>query len=54
MSFKHLQRHVAEFAGRNNIRDLNTADQMAHVAAAMVGQRLMWRDLVAGIRGVAT
>ena len=54
MSFKHLQRYVAEFAGRHNIRDLDTADQMAHVAAAMVGQRLMYRDLVGGPRGYAT
>ena len=54
MSFKHLQRYVAEFAGRNNIRDLDTADQMAHLAAAMVGQRLMYRDLVGGPRGYAT
>lgn len=51
MSFKHLQRYVSEFAGRHNIRDFDTKDQMAHVAAAMVGQRLMYRDLVSGDRG---
>ena len=54
LSAKHLQRYVNEFAGRHNIRDWDTADQMAHLAAAMVGQRLMYRDLVAGARGVAT
>jgi len=54
MSFKHLQRYVAEFAGRHNIREMDTADQMIHVAAAMVGRRLMYQDLVAGERGVAT
>jgi len=54
LSAKHLQRYVNEFAARHNIRDLDTAEQMAHVAAAMVGKRLMYRDLVAGERGVAT
>ncbi|MDE0370175.1 MAG: IS1595 family transposase [bacterium] len=54
MSFKHLQRYVAEFAGRHNIREMDTIDQMIHVAAAMVGRRLMYQDLVAGERGVAT
>ncbi|MDE0370105.1 MAG: IS1595 family transposase [bacterium] len=54
LSAKHLQRYVNEFAGRHNIRDLDTAEQMAHVAAAMVGRRLLYRDLVAGERGYAT
>ena len=54
MSFKHLQRYVSEFAGRHNIRALDTAEQMAHLAAAMVGRRLVWRDLVDGPRGYAT
>ncbi|MYB43812.1 MAG: IS1595 family transposase [Acidimicrobiia bacterium] len=54
MSFKHLQRYVAEFAGRHNIREMDTIDQMIHVAAAMVGRRLMYQDLIAGERGVAT
>ena len=53
-NMKHLQRYVNEFAGRHNIRDLDTADQMARVVAAMVGQRLMYRDLVDGPRGYAT
>lgn len=54
LSAKHLQRYVNEFAARHNIRDLDTADQMAHVVAAMVGQRVLYRDLIAGSRGVAT
>ena len=54
LSAKHLQRYANEFAGRHNIRNLDTADQMAHLAAAMVGHRLMYRDLVAGSRGRAT
>ena len=43
---KHLQRYVNEFAGRHNIRDLDTIRQMEHVVAAMVGRRLMYRDLI--------
>ena len=54
LSAKHLQRYVNEFCARHNIRDLDTAEQMAHVVAAMVGRRLMYSDLVAGERGVAT
>ena len=47
LSVKHLQRYVDEFVARHNVRQLNTLDQMAHVAAGMVGRRLMYRDLVA-------
>ena len=47
LSPKHLQRYVAMFAGRQNIRDLDTLSQIQHVVAAMVGKRLMHRDLVA-------
>ena len=54
LSAKHLQRYVAEFAGRQNIRELDTLDQMQHVVAAMVGKRLLYRDLVDGPRGHAT
>ena len=46
MSAKHLQRYVNEFAGRHNIREMDTLAQMQHVVAAMVGRRLMYRDLV--------
>lgn len=46
MSEKHLQRYVDEFAGRKNIREAGTLDQMAHVAAGCVGQRLLYQDLV--------
>lgn len=54
LSVKHLQRYVKEFAARHSIRDLDTAEQMARIAAAMAGGRLMYRDLVAGERGCAT
>ena len=46
MSEKHLQRYVTEFAGRHNIRSLDTIDQMAAVAKGMAGKRLRYRDLV--------
>ena len=47
LSPKHLQRYVSEFAGRQNIREMDTIRQMEHVVAAMVGRRLMYRDLIA-------
>jgi transposase-like protein len=56
LSAKHLQRYVSEFAGRHNIRDLDTIRQMENVAAGLVGRRLLYRDLVAdnGLSGAAT
>ena len=45
-SEKHLDRYVSEFAGRHNIRDKDTADQMGHIADRMTGKRLRYRDLV--------
>ena len=47
LSAKHLQRYVGTFAGRQNVREMDTLAQMQHVAAAMVGRRLLYRDLVA-------
>ena len=47
LSAKHLQRYVSEFAGRQNIREMDTIDQMRHVVAGMVGKRLMYRELTA-------
>ena len=46
VSEKHLGRYVREFAGRNNIRDLDTIEQMAMLARGMVGKRLRYRDLI--------
>ena len=46
LSAKHLQRYVNEFSGRHNIREMDTLRQMEHVVAAMVGRRLMYRDLI--------
>ena len=47
MSPKHLDRYVTEFAGRHNIRDADTIEQMRRLAAGMVGKRLTYRALVA-------
>ena len=47
LSVKHLQRYVAEFAGRHNIRGLDTIQQIEHVMAELVGRRLIYRDLIA-------
>ena len=47
LSPKHLNRYVREFAGKHNLRHLDTRDQMAMVAAALVGKRLLHRDLIA-------
>ena len=46
-SEKRLDRYVSEFAGRHNIREADTVDQMANVVAAMTGKRLMYRELIA-------
>lgn len=47
ISAKHLNRYVQEFAGRHNIRDLDTIDQMAGLAPGFGGRRLKYQDLVA-------
>ena len=47
MSRKHLPRYVNEFAGRHNIRDLDTVDQMAFLAQGFVGRRLTYQELIA-------
>ena len=47
MSKKHLNRYVIEFAGRHNLRPLDTKEQMRHIANDLSGQRLRYKDLVA-------
>jgi transposase-like protein len=47
LSPKHLDRYVREFAGRHNVRERDTIDQMAAVVAGMVGKRLMYQTLIA-------
>ena len=45
MSVQHLHRYIQEFAGRHNIRDKDTLDQMRDLVAGMVGKRLMYKEL---------
>ena len=47
ISPKHLDRYVAEFAGKHNARDADTLDQMAGVAFGLAGKRLRYSDLIA-------
>ena len=46
MSVKHLHRYVAEFTGRQNVRSLDTIEQMCALALGMVGKRLRYKDLI--------
>ncbi len=47
LSAKHLQRYVSEFAGRQNIRSLDTLAQMSRIVRGFDQKRLRYRDLVA-------
>ncbi len=47
LSKKHLQRYVHQFAGKHNVRTMDTLEQMQHVVAGMVGKRLMYKTLTA-------
>ena len=47
ISPKHLHRYVDEFAGRHNLRELDTLEQMRRVAVGLIGQRIRYTDLVA-------
>ena len=47
ISAKHLNRYVTEFAGKHDVRDLDTLAQMAAFVAGLAGKRLMRRDLIA-------
>ena len=46
MSTKHLQRYLDEFAGRKNVRDQDTDQQMADIVAKMTGKQLTYTDLI--------
>ena len=43
---KHLQRYVDQFAGRHNIRDLDTLEQMVMLTEGMAGRRLTYKRLI--------
>ena len=46
MSFEHLHRYSVEFAGRHNVRELDTIEQMVATANLMVGKRLTYKALI--------
>ena len=47
LSPKHLDRYVQEFAGRHNIREQDTIDQLETISDGMNGKRLRYRQLIA-------
>ena len=47
LSPKHLDRYVTEFAGKHNMRDADTADQMRDLVERMDRKRLTYAKLVA-------
>ena len=47
MSPKHLNRYVNEFAGKHNVRESDTLDQMREVVTRLMGRNLGYRKLVA-------
>ena len=46
LSPKHLDRYVQEFAGRHNMRESDTIDQMVALVCGMGGKRLRYADLI--------
>lgn len=46
-SAKHAGRYVAEFAGRHNVRPLDTEDQMAAIVSNSEGRQLPYAELIA-------
>ena len=47
LSPKHLDRYVQEFAGRHNVREQDTIEQMEAVTDGMEGKRLTYKQLIA-------
>ena len=47
LSPKHLDRYIQEFAGRHNVRDLDTAEQLVSISDGMRGKRLRYKQLIA-------
>ena len=46
LSPKHLDRYVQEFAGRHNIRERDTLEQMGTIFGAMHESKLSYKDLI--------
>ena len=46
-SNRHLNRYVAQFAGKLNLRNLDIEEQMQHIVASMVGRKVQYRKLIA-------
>lgn len=46
MSLKHLVRYVKEFVARNNMREMDTIDQIEYVVENMKGKRLEYKKLI--------
>ena len=47
MSKKHLHRYINQFAGRHDVRPLDTIAQMSLLALGMAGKWLRYQDLIA-------
>lgn len=47
LSPKHLDRYVRQFAGKHNLRQFDTLDQMSRVAVSLIGKRLPRVELIA-------
>ena len=47
MSPKHLHRYLDEFAGRQNVRENDTIDQLGAMVQGMEGKRLRYEELIA-------
>ena len=46
ISEDHLHRYINEFAGRHNVRSMDTIEMMGTVAENMMGQRLTYQALI--------
>ena len=47
ISEKHLNRYIGQFAGKHNIRELDTIDQMKSIAQSTAGERCKLHELTA-------